>query len=354
MDSSPATRREKVAWWVVGAAVTLVVAYVLSTFVGAVVVGIFLYYATRPVYRRLDARVDHPDWNATATLLVVGLPLLVVIAYAALVGVRELDQFLSGGGFEEYRSMLEPYVDVGSLTDPRNLLGRAREQLPGLLAAGSAVVVWVFRLFLVFVVAFYLLRDDHKIAAWFRRSLGEDHDAVAFLEGVDDDLATIYVGNLATIGATTFIAVLTYYALNLVAPGGSGISYPFLLGLLTGIGTLIPAVGMKLVYVPYGLVLLWRSVSGASPLWFPVAFFVVTLLVVDTFPDLFVRSYLSSGSINMGLMLLAYTLTPAAFGWYGVFLAPILLVLFVHFARRVFPNLLGGEATGVVSGDGAT
>jgi predicted PurR-regulated permease PerM len=349
MANPPATRRERVAWAVAGAAITLVVAYVLSTFVGAIVVGVFLYYATRPVYRRLDARFDHPDWNATATLLLVGLPLVIVLAYAALVGARELDQFLSGGGFEEYRSLLQPYVDVAELTDPRELLGRAREQLPGILAAGAAVVTWVFRLFIIFVVAFYLLRDDRKIAGWFRRSFGDDHDAVAFMEGVDDDLSTVYVGNLATIGATTAIAVVTFYALNFVAPSGTGIGFPFLLALLTGIGTLIPAVGMKIVYVPYGLFLLWRSVNGGSPIWFPITFFVVTLLVVDSFPDIFVRSYLSSGSINMGLMLLAYTLSPAAFGWYGVFVAPIVLVLFVHFARQMFPNLVGGDTGEAVS-----
>ncbi|PSP81536.1 AI-2E family transporter [Halobacteriales archaeon QS_1_68_20] len=349
MDSSPATRREKVAWGLMGAVVTLVVAYVLWAFVGAIVVAIFLYYATRPVYRRLDARVSHPDWNATATLMLVGVPLLAVIGYGVLVGVQELDQFLSGADLQGYRSVLQPYVDVAELTDPGNLLGRVRDRLPGLLAVVTAAFFWVFRLFVIFLVAFYLLRDDRKIAGWFRDSLGDDHDVVVFLEGVDEDLAEIYVGNLATIGATTAIAVVTYYALNLVAPSGISIAYPFLLGLLTGVGTLIPAVGMKLIYVPYGALLLWQSVSGGGPLWFPVAFFVATFLVVDTVPDFFVRSYLSSGSISMGLMLIAYTFTPVAVGWYGIFLAPILAVLFVHFARYVFPNLVGDGAGGLVA-----
>jgi hypothetical protein len=36
--------------------------------------------------------------------------------------------------------------------------------------------------------------------------------------------------------------------------------------------------------------------------------------------------------------MLAYIFGPLLFGWYGVFLGPILLVLVVHFARVVLPS----------------
>ena len=72
----------------------------------------------------------------------------------------------------------------------------------------------------------------------------------------------------------------------------------------------------------------------------PVAFAVVTFLVVDAVPDIYVRAYVSRGDINMGLMLLAYTLGVIVFGWYGLFFGPMVLVVFLHFARRVFPNLV--------------
>jgi len=52
------------------------VAFVLYSFVGAIVVGIFLYYATRPIYRWIDQWTEHPDLSATVTLLTVGLPIL--------------------------------------------------------------------------------------------------------------------------------------------------------------------------------------------------------------------------------------------------------------------------------------
>ncbi|WP_101297927.1 hypothetical protein [Halegenticoccus soli] len=42
-------------------------------------------------------------------------------------------------------------------------------------------------------------------------------------------------------------------------------------------------------------------------------------------------------------MLFAYLLGAAIFGWYGVFLGPLVLVVIVDFLRLVFPRLLRGD-----------
>jgi len=94
MVASLRDRHGSVAWILVGVLITAVVAFVLYSFVGAIVVGIFLYYATRPIYRWIDQWTEHPDLSATVTLLTVGLPILLILAYATFVGIREIDQFL--------------------------------------------------------------------------------------------------------------------------------------------------------------------------------------------------------------------------------------------------------------------
>lgn len=78
-----------VMWAVAGLVIVASVAYVLYSFLGALVVGLFFYYALRPVYRWVGARLSNPTVSATATLVAAGIPLLVVLAYAVLVGVRE-------------------------------------------------------------------------------------------------------------------------------------------------------------------------------------------------------------------------------------------------------------------------
>lgn len=332
---------DRVAWAVVGLVVGALVGYVLFAFLGSLVVGLFLYYATRPAFRWLNARLDRPRTSATITLLLVGLPILFLVGYAAFVGLRELDQFLATTGMERVRSALAPYLGSASSLDQQGLVELLRGNVSRIGSVAGAIAGWLLRLFVLLTVAYYLLSRDRTLATWFRETFDDQPAAIEFGEGVDRDLQTLYTGNLLTIGATAAIAVTTFLGLNLLAPSGTRVSYPILLGLLIGVATLIPAVGMKIVYFPYAAYLGWQTQTGVgSPLWFPVLFLVVTLIVVDLLPDVVVRSYVSAGEIEMGLVLLAYVLGASVFGWFGVFFAPLVLVVFVHFARDIFPELV--------------
>lgn len=340
------TGKERIGWGLLGVLIAAFVAFVVYSFVGALVVGLFLYYAIRPVYRWLDDWIDHPSVNATITMLVVGLPILLVIGYAVFLAVRELNLLLQTMNFGQLRSQLGPLLDVVAATDEVGLRGFIRNNLSQIRRIASIVLTWFLRIFVLVTVCYYLLQYDRAIADWFRQSFEDYPTVVEYMESVDDDLTTIYTGNLITIGVTSVLAAVVFYGLNVFTPSGVGLRFPVLLGLSLGLGTLIPAVGMKIIYFPYTGYLLWRSIqSQAVPIWFPVVFFVLTVLVVDTFPDFFIRSYLSKGNINMGWMLLTYVLAATAFGWWGVFFGPIILVAFLNFARRIFPVLLDRDAS---------
>jgi predicted PurR-regulated permease PerM len=101
---------------------------------------------------------------------------------------------------------------------------------------------------------------------------------------------------------------------------------------------------MKLVYVPVATYLLAVSAAdGFAGAWFVAVFALVSLVVVDTIPDLVLRPYVSGRNLHVGAVMVAYTLGPLLFGWYGIFLLPVLLVLVVHFVRIVLPELVDGE-----------
>ncbi|ADB60473.1 protein of unknown function UPF0118 [Haloterrigena turkmenica DSM 5511] len=346
----------RAVWVGLGLLIALAIGFALYAYVGTVLFAIFLYYATRPFYRLLDRRLEHPNVTATVTILAVVVPMFVVVGYAGLVALQELDRFLAASDLEAYRSALQPYLSIArerNLDRLRRLLtsdtGRSitsvlRRGLPGLLERLSTIAGLVFsvlaRFFLMLTFLFYLLRDDETLRRWFARSVDGDEQIVSFLEAVDDDLETIFVSNLAIVGVAAAIAAVTYLALNMVASGGAVVGTPVLLAVLIGVGTLIPAVGMKIVYVPYGLYLLGLALATPTPIWQPIAFFVLSFTVVDTIPDFFARSLLSARSgVHMGLVLLGYFLGTLAFGWYGLFLGPIVVVLAVHFADRIFPDL---------------
>lgn len=349
----------RAVWTGLGLGIALAIGFALFSYLGTMLFALFLYYATRPLYRRLDRHMNHPNVTATVTILLIVLPMAAVVGYAGLVALQELDQFLAASDFDAARSALEPYLSVareGNVDRIRELLasetGRSiasslQQGLPGAfgrLSTVAGVTIGILaRFFLMLTVLFYLLRDDEKLRQWFVHSIDGDETIVSFLDGVDDDLQTIFVGNLAVVGVAAVVAAGTYLALNLVASGGQVVGTPVLLAFLIGIGTLIPAVGMKIVYVPYGLYILALALATSTPLWQPIAFFALSFTVVDTVPDFFARSLLSARSgVHMGLVLLGYFLGTLAFGWYGLFLGPVVVVLAVHFAHERFPPLVTG------------
>jgi predicted PurR-regulated permease PerM len=108
-----------------------------------------------------------------------------------------------------------------------------------------------------------------------------------------------------------------------------------------GIGSLVPIVGMKIVYVPVAVALLFIALtSNTAAVWFPILFFSITFIFVDTIPDFFVRTYIAGRGLHTGLLMLSYIFGTVIFGWAGLFFGPLVLVFILHFARLVFPRLI--------------
>jgi hypothetical protein len=74
-----------------------------------------------------------------------------------------------------------------------------------------------------------------------------------------------------------------------------------------------------------------------------VLFVGASFALLDIIPQTVLRPYLSGRGIHTGLVLFAYVLGAALFGWYGLFLGPLLLVLVAQAANVVLPELLHGE-----------
>ena len=117
--------RDRVGWGLLGVVLFGLVGFVLLRFIGTITFALFIYYSTRPLYRRLIRRFDHPDWVAMGTLLAFTLPMLAILGWAIAVGIQELSQFFGAQGLESYQEMLQPYVDLAALSSPRQLVQSA-------------------------------------------------------------------------------------------------------------------------------------------------------------------------------------------------------------------------------------
>ena len=357
MNFDPFGDRSRLGWWIVGVVVAAIVLFVGYSFVGTFVLGLFVYYAVRPVNRRLEGHLSSGP-AAALTMVVVALPALLLGAYLVVIGLGQLSS-LQGPLVEEYTRFLQPYLDVSQLRGgPVDALGVLRSQLSDSgvlqqvvsqgLGVLSTITGGLLHVFLSLTFAFYLLRDDHDLAAWFRAEVSDRETAPhAFLSAIDRDLHSVYFGNVLTVLLVALVAVAVYNGLNVLAPPRLSVPLPTALALATGLASFVPIVVGKLVYVPLGLYLAGQAFrTDPTLLWFPALFFVVAFVFLDMLPVMFLRPYLSGQTLHTGLIMFAYILGTVLFGWYGLFFGPLVVVFVVQFVNIVLPGLLHGRTVG--------
>jgi predicted PurR-regulated permease PerM len=349
MRSAPS--RDRLAWWAVGGLLGVVLVGILVAFIGTFVTALFLYYVSRPVYHRLRTRVGR-NLSAAGALLALAVPFVVLVAYTFAIALQEVQSLARTTDLGPLQAALEPYFDVSTVVeDPASILqdpdivNAVRVVAENVFDFLPIILVGLLHLFIALAAAFYLLRDGNRLARWVRETFDNETEVLTgYGRIVDQDLSSVYFGNILNAAITAVIGAITYNVLNVFAPASIAIPSPALLGLLAGVASLIPVVGMKLVYIPVAVLLFGRALVDGDPLWFPTTFFLVSLVIVDTIPDLVLRPYISGKNLHVGLVMIAYIIGPLLFGWYGLFLGPLLLVLFVHFGRVVLPELLDGAS----------
>jgi predicted PurR-regulated permease PerM len=342
--------RHRVAWTAVGLALTAVLAWATVMFLGRVTLGVFLYYATRPAHRRIEPRIGQPTVSALLALLALALPVVLLVIYTVAIALQEASALLNSIDLGPFASTIEPYLDLSVVVDtPETALDRVGDPgtildvLQSTLSYLGFVGSGLLSLFIAFSIAFYLLRDAHRLKRYGRFVADDRGTLNAYGHAVDQSLSSIYFGTVLNALLTGVIAAFVYSLLNLLAPPNLAIPFPALAGVLAGAGSLIPVVGMKIVYVPLVLYLGGRAVLDGTGFQFVVIVAVVSVVVVDLIPDFVLRPFVSGRGLHTGTVMFAFVLGPVLFGWYGLFLGPLLLVLSAHFVRLVLPELLAGD-----------
>lgn len=349
--------------------------YMAFNFIGAMTLGIFIYYCTRPVYKFLRDNNVGKSISAMVAQLTFVVPTIVLLAYTLQILAFEIRSFASDAS-----------GTVGDIIQSQELVNRILEQ-EGLFGFNindqigesentdidslsslidninsdtidsifelsvslvsdliSSISGLLFTLFIAFALSFYMQRDGDKIKKQLMTILDYDRDVYEYLDKLDSDMKVVFLGNIALALGTSVVGATSFYLITILVPGGEVLKYPGLIGFLCGVASLIPVVGMKLVYFPLTAVILVVSIIR-QPLpeafLFPIVFFLVGAIVVDMIPDLIARPYLGSLSgVSTSVLLFSYILGPLAFGWYGLFLGPIIFVSAYEFILVILPLIL--------------
>lgn len=345
-------------WWLYVLALAGAAAFIAYSFIGILVLGLFGYYATRPIHSRLRHVVGSDRRAAMLTVSIILLPTLVLILYTGLKLFQQAEQILGESQVSNLatgilgRSTL-PVVDqlglVSVIENPLSsagaLQGSIWSNLGAVLAVFQAAFGAVVLLGLSIALSYALLSRGTALSDGLIELFGgRDTTAYAYAAAVDADLESVFFGNLLFVAVMSIVATATYGATNAVAPPEMQVPIVLVLGVLTGITSLIPLVVSKVVYLPVVAYLGVRAVQmGGDHLFFVGGVLVVYFLVLDIVPQSLLQPYLAGRHFDVLALFFAYIMGPILFGWYGFFLLPILFILLLETVRIVLPDLLHGD-----------
>lgn len=332
-----------------------VVAFIGVVFISTIVFAVFLYYAVRPIHRFLGRFGLPRRLRAVLALVSFGVPFLVLLGYTVAIVALELREYLEANDISmESQEGIDAELTVGPL-ELEGLEDALREvtTLPSLdvvadlLFDVTGTVSGLFlQLVLIVIAVYYMLVDGPRVVRWFLETYDDDEVLRTYARVVDKELSTTLFGNIANIFVTGIIAIVSFFVYNLLVPETIAVPFPALVGTLIGVGTLIPVIGIKLVYVPLvgGLAANAWLVGEPGLIGAVAVLFVFSAIVLDFIPDLFIRAQFSGEQTHSGLLMLAYIVGPVLFGFYGLFLMPILLIFAINAVTILLPYVLSGDS----------
>lgn len=345
---------DRVSWWAYILVLAGAAAFIGHSFVGLIVLGVFGYYATRPLSDRLGTVVDSEQLAATLTVLTVLVPVFLVTVYTGIRIVQQLQRTVDESVASTVASRVLGLSGVPSAEqfDVSHLLQNpsAIDSMPfvtrleQVFGALNAFFGGLLLLGLALTLTYGLLAHDDELSEAFTTLVGgRDTTVYAYARAVDEDLESIFFGNLLFVIIVAVLATVTYAATNMLSPSGLRVPMVLTLGFLTGVASLVPIIVGKLVYLPVVAYLGFRATQLGRGYVFVGGTLVAYILLLDLLPQSVLQPYITGRQLSMLMLLFAYILGPILFGWYGFFLLPILFVLMLETVRIVLPELIHGE-----------
>lgn len=339
-------------WIAVGLIFGYLIYLMAEPFADVLIYAIFVYYISRPLYRRLLKITKRESLSAFISIFLLIFPVSIVFLWGMSIAVAETLRFISSLdasyaravgnflaqhskslqelSFDQWISLAGRYQNIqDTITVGVNLIFRSLDIL--------------LRLILVYTSTTYLLIDGPRLRSWMVKVPypNETHVTAKFFDKIDKDLHSVFYGSIQTSILMAIVAFLVFTGLNTVAPQGMMMKYTILTALMIGIASLVPMVGAALVYLPVTAVMAVSAHLNGNLMadgWF-TGLFLASCLIFDYAINMVFKPHVAGKGTHQGLMLLAFLLGPLAFGPSGLFLGPIAVVVMMNYAKIIMPRI---------------
>ncbi len=326
-------------------AVVLAVGYlafrVVAPFLAAMAWAAVFAMVLSPIAARIERRLGVTA-SAAATTVLAGLLIVVPAVFVMTVLIREVTQLATDYQQSGYSAStpvrlreawqnLRRSVPFDLPPDLSTALSGGVRMVAAYLAstAGSVlqnVVSLVFQLFVMLSGLFFFLRDRGRV-------VGAVREVLPFARPRNDRvIQQTYDLVVATVGSTFAVAAIQG-TLTGVALGALGFRAPVFWGVMTGIVSVIPAVGSGIVWVPAAI---WLFAYGEIVKG--IILVAVGVLVIGM-ADNVLRPIFLSGRTTMHGLLVFLSLMGGigAFGFIGLVLGPVIVATMSTLLEAAMP-----------------
>jgi len=346
----------------------IIVGKLFQPFLSVLVWAGVAYAITQPLYSQfalLKNGTERPVWirsffagtMALAVLVMIIGP-MILIAFVLLGQLKELSVII-GDAFHQYQGLLRGesftvfsdrllemtggVVDISSVSLAEQTvkaiqgLGEQVVGVSGLVLRNATSMIASLAIF-TFTLFFFYVDGRHLMKVFVDAMPIRNELSAFFLKKFRDTGRDLILGYFVVGLFQGSMAFLVFLVM--------GVTSPLLLGLLTTIASFIPMVGSSLVWIPVVFAkVLSGDVTGAIILFLLSAFLISTL-------DNLLRPLFLKSRIKMHPLLIFFSIIGGLqlFGFNGLLLGPLLLVLFFTavdiFARTYGRTLRRHEANG--------
>ncbi len=336
-------RESRARFWLIFAAITVGVLYLLAPVLTPFLFAALLAYLGDPLIDRLEARKIERSWAVTLVFAVIIVGLLVLALVLVPISAHQFSGLMQRlpQSIDWFQTRIMPGLHDALGLDPampqlellrKQLLEHAREigDLAGgllrtLRASSSVVFNWIANLVLVPVVTFYLLRDWDVLVAKVHDLLPRRIEPVVskLTQESDEVIGAFLRGQFIVMAALSLI-----YSVGLAI---IGLEFSLLIGLLAGLVSFVPYLGLIIGILVAGIaaVLQFNSLLSLIPVF-------MVFGIGQLISDFYLTPKLVGDRIGLHPVAVLFAVLAGGhlFGFFGILLglpvAAVIVVLLRH------------------------
>ncbi|MBZ9571433.1 AI-2E family transporter [Methanobrevibacter sp. TMH8] len=303
--------------------------FTLMPIVNMLILGGIIAYGLRPVAKKLQTKLKYPSISIILSIILIIIPLILIFAYTISVAITLSYSFISSNqdilnsfslnnSLDAINTYLPPQMQSSTTTITSTITEVINDILKlvfGYLVNFIQSLPFVMlQIFVLIFSIFYFTKDGHKISEYIYSFIpNEKHEFFSnMINEVKTVLKSIFYGHFLTGFVIGSMAAIGFFIL--------GYPYALFLGILTGVGQLIPVIGPWPVYT--GL-FIYDMVSGNYIRGILVLLFGFGL----SLSDMYIRPTLAGKYVDIHpmILLLGFMAGPLVFGLVGFILGPLIL-----------------------------